>query len=183
MSDESNAGAALSGAVSGASTGATIGSAVPGVGTAVGAVVGGAIGLVGGLFGGMGASKARKKAQQEANKIAREDLAFRKAMYAEEQRLYGPLKERLVAEASSGQPLDYAQTSQRIRENYAAALRRSNEASGLGAARSQGARLKMAGELAGAYQQGLANRRNLALAVSGQDQTIPLGMNISGPVS
>ena len=167
---------AVSGALSGAASGAAAGSAImPGVGTAVG----GAIGLVGGLIGGIGASKARKKAQQEANKIAREDLNFRKAVYSQEEQLYRPLKERLVGEAMSSQPLDYAEASGRIRENYAAALRRSNEASGLGAARSQSARLKMAGELAGAYQQGLTNRRNLGLTVSARDQTNQLAMNVS----
>jgi hypothetical protein len=165
------------GALSGASTGATIGTAImPGVGTAIG----GAVGLVAGAIGGISASKARKKAQQQANKIAREDLAFRKQVYGEEQRLYGPLKQRLVGEAMSSEPLDYAQISGRIRENYANALRRINETSGIGAARSQGARLKMATELAGAYGQGLTNRRNLGLAVSGRDQTIPLAMNVSG---
>lgn len=181
MSDASNAGSALSGAGSGALTGAGVGFLAGGpAGAAVGSVIGGAVGLVGGLFGGIGASKARKKAQQEANKIAREDLAFRKAVYANEERLYGPLKQRLVGEAMSSQPLDYAETSGRIRENYANALRRINETSGIGAARSQSARLKMAGELAGAYQQGLTNRRNLGLAVSARDQTNQLAMNVSG---
>ena len=127
----------VSGALSGADTGAKIGSAFGPWGTAVG----GAIGLVGGMVGGIGASKARKKAQQEANKLAREDLNFRKAVYSQEEQLYRPLKERLVGEAMSSQPLDYAEASGRIRENYAAALRRSNEASGLGAARSQSDRL------------------------------------------
>jgi hypothetical protein len=156
------------GALSGASTGATIGTAImPGVGTAIG----GAIGLVAGAIGGISASKARKKAQQQANKIAREDLAFRKQVYGEEQRLYGPLKQRLVGEAMSSEPLDYAQISGRIRENYANALRRINETSGIGAARSQSARLKMATELAGAYGQGLANRRNLGLTLMSKDQT------------
>jgi len=142
---------AVSGALSGAASGAAAGSAImPGVGTAIG----GAVGLVGGLFGGIGASKARKKAIAEANKIAKEDLAFRKAVYSQEEQLYRPLKERLVGEAMSSQPLDYAETSGRIRENYASALRRINEASGIGAARSQSARLKMAGELAGAISSG-----------------------------
>jgi len=167
---------AVSGALSGAASGASVGTAImPGVGTAIG----GAIGLVGGLFGGIGASKARKKAAAEANKIAKEDLAFRKAVYSQEEQLYRPLKERLVGEAMSSQPLDYAETSGRIRENYASALRRINESSGIGAARSQSARLKMAGELAGAYQQGLTNRRNLGLAVSARDQTNQLAMNVS----
>ena len=180
MSDESNFGSALSGAGSGASSGASIGLMVGGpAGAATGAIIGGAVGLVGGLFGGIGASKARKKAAAEANKIAKEDLAFRKAVYSQEEQLYRPLKERLVGEAMSSQPLDYAETSGRIRENYASALRRINEASGIGAARSQSARLKMAGELAGAYQQGLTNRRNLGLAVSARDQTNQLAMNVS----
>lgn len=171
---------ALGGAGSGASTGAGIGAMVGGpAGAATGAVIGGAVGLVGGVFGGIGASKAQKKATAEANKIAKEDLAFRKAVYSQEEQLYRPLKERLVGEAMSSQPLDYAETSGRIRENYASALRRSNEASGIGAARSQSARLKMAGELAGAYQQGLTNRRNLGLAVSERDQTNQLAMNVS----
>jgi hypothetical protein len=165
-----------SGALGGAATGAKIGSAIGPWGTAIG----GAVGLVAGAIGGISASKARKKAQQQANKIAREDLAFRKQVYGEEQRLYGPLKQRLVGEAMSSEPLDYAQISGRIRENYANALRRINETSGIGAARSQSARLKMATELAGAHGQGLANRRNLGLAVSGRDQTIPLAMNVSG---
>ena len=165
----------VGGAISGAATGAQIGSAFGPWGTAIG----GAIGLAGGLVGGIGASKARKKATAEANKIAREDLAFRKAVYSQEEQLYRPLKERLVGEAMSSQPLDYAETSGRIRENYASALRRINEASGIGAARSQSARLKMAGELAGAYQQGLTNRRNLGLAVSARDQTNQLAMNVS----
>ena len=180
MSFGSNFGSALSGAGSGALSGAGIGYLAGGpAGAATGSVIGGAVGLVGGLFGGIGASKAQKKATAEANKIAREDLNFRKAVYSQEEQLYRPLKERLVGEAMSSQPLDYAETSGRIRENYAAALRRSNEASGLGAARSQSARLKMAGELAGAYQQGLTNRRNLALAVSARDQTNQLAMNVS----
>lgn len=180
MSDASNAGSALSGAASGAAAGAMYGSAVPGVGTAVGAVVGGAIGLVGGLFGGMGASRARKQEAKRAAKVANEDLAFRKKIYEDEKRLYGPIKERLVGEAMSSEPLDYAQISARIRQNYANALRQLNETSGIGASRNQGARLKMATELAGAYGQGLTNRRNLGLAVSDRDQTIPLAMNISG---
>ena len=180
MSDASNIGSSLSGAGSGALSGAGIGWLAGGpAGAATGAVIGGAIGLVGGLFGGIGASKAQKKATAEANRLAREDLAFRKAVYANEERLYRPLKERLVGEAMSSQPLDYAETSGRIRENYASALRRINETSGIGAARSQSARLKMAGELAGAYQQGLTNRRNLALAVSERDQTNQLAMNVS----
>lgn len=181
MSDASNAGSALSGAGGGAGTGAGIGFMVGGpAGAAAGAVIGGAIGLVGGLVGGIAESRARKQATKQANKIAREDLAFRKQVYGEEQRLYGPLKQRLVGEAMSSEPLDYAQISGRIRENYANALRRINETSGIGAARSQSARLKMATELAGAYGQGLTNRRNLGLAVSGRDQTIPLAMNVSG---
>ena len=166
---------AVSGALGGAASGASVGSAFGPWGTAIG----GAIGLAGGLIGGIGASKARKKATAEANRLAREDLAFRKAVYSREEQLYRPLKERLVGEAMSSQPLDYAETSGRIRENYASALRRINEASGIGAARSQSARLKMAGELAGAYQQGLTNRRNLGLAVSERDQTNQLAMNVS----
>ena len=180
MSFGSNVGSSLSGAGSGALSGASIGSMAGGpAGAATGAVIGGAIGLVGGLFGGIGASKAQKKATAEANKLAKEDLAFRKAVYSQEEQLYRPLKERLVGEAMSSQPLDYAEASGRIRENYASALRRINETSGISAARSQSARLKMAGELAGAYQQGLANRRNLALAVSDRDQTNQLAMNVS----
>lgn len=110
---------AVSGALGGAASGASVGSAFGPWGTAIG----GAIGLAGGLVGGIGASKARKKATAEANKLAKEDLAFRKAVYSQEEQLYRPLKERLVGEAMSSQPLDYAETSGRIRENYASALR------------------------------------------------------------
>lgn len=154
---------ALSGAASGASAGAAFGP--------WGAAIGGAVGLVGGFLGGKKMDAAAKEAKRERKLYGEQQMAMNKELYDQERKIMRPIKERLGAEAMSSEPLDYAQTSQRIRENYASALRRINETSGLGAARAQGARLKMAGELAGAYQQGLANRRNLGLTLMNKDQT------------
>lgn len=154
---------ALSGAASGASTGSAFGP--------WGAAIGGAVGLVGGFLGGKKMDAAAKEAERERKLYGEQQMAMNKELYDQERKIMRPIKERLGAEAMSSEPLDYAQISGRIRENYANALRRINETSGIGAARSQSARLKMATELAGAYGQGLTNRRNLGLTLMSQDQT------------
>jgi hypothetical protein len=154
---------ALSGAASGAATGAAFGP--------WGAAIGGAVGLVGGFLGGKKMDAAAKEAKRERKLYGEQQMAMNKELYDQERKIMRPIKERLGAEAMSSEPLDYAQISGRIRENYANALRRINETSGIGAARSQSARLKMATELAGAYGQGLANRRNLGLTLMSKDQT------------
>lgn len=155
---------ALSGAASGASTGFAMGGPW-------GAAIGGAVGLVGGFLGGKKMDAAAKEAKRERKLYGEQQMAMNKELYDQERKIMRPIKERLGAEAMSSEPLDYAQISGRIRENYANALRRINETSGIGAARSQSARLKMATELAGAYGQGLTNRRNLGLTLMSKDQT------------
>ena len=165
-----------SGALSGAASGAAIGTQIlPGWGT----VIGSGVGAIAGFLGGKSADKKAEAAKRERKMYGEQNMAMNRELFEQEKRIMRPIKERLGAEAMSSQPLDYAQISARIRQNYANALRQLNETSGIGASRNQGARLKMAGELAGAYQQGLTNRRNLALAVSERDQTNQLAMNVS----
>lgn len=163
---------ALSGAASGAATGAAFGP--------WGAAIGGAIGLVGGAIAGGKADKAKKLAQAEAKKMAREDMNLRKEMYGYEREMTEPLRRKLTGEALSDQPLDYGMMSSRIRQNYANAIRAlsGDTSSGLSAARAQQARLSQATELAGAYQQGLANKRNLGMSLLGRDQSLQAGMNV-----
>lgn len=157
-----------SGAASGALSGAAIGTKIlPGWGTAIGA----GVGAIAGFLGGRGADKAAERDRKERKQYSEQQLALNRQMLEQEAKIMRPIKERLGAEAMSSQPLDYAQISARIRQNYANALRQLNETSGIGASRNQGARLKMATELAGAYGQGLTNRRNLGLALMGRDQT------------
>ena len=173
MADGAASGA-LGGAASGASTGAEFGP--------WGAAIGGAIGLVGGAFSGSKADKEKKRQQAEAQKMAREDLNLRKEMYGYEREMTEPLRRKLTGEALSDQPLDYGMMSSRIRQNYANAIRdlSGDTSSGLSAARAQQARLAQATELAGAYQQGLANQRNLGMTLLSRDQSLQAGMNVSG---
>lgn len=168
------AGGALGGAAQGASAGAAFGP--------WGTAIGGAIGLVGGAISGGKADKEKKRQQAEAQKMAREDMNLRKEMYGYEREMTEPLRRKLTGEALSDQPLDYGLISSRIRKNYSDAIRRLSEdtGSGLSAGRAQAARLSQATELAGAYQQGLANRRNLGVALLGRDQSLQAGMNVSG---
>ena len=166
------AGGASGGAAQGASAGATFGP--------WGAVIGGAIGAIGGAIGGGRADREKKRRQQEAERLAKEDMELRKRMYAYEMEMSEPIRRRLTGEAMSDQPLDYGLMSSRIRKNYSDAIRRLSEdtGSGLSAGRAQAARLSQATELAGAYQQGLANRRNLGVALLGRDQSLQAGMNV-----
>lgn len=172
MADGATSGA-LSGAASGASTGAAFGP--------WGAAIGGAIGLAGGVFSGGKADKEKKRQQAEAQKMAREDMNLRKEMYGYEREMTEPLRRKLTGQAMSDQPLDYGMMSSRIRQNYANAIRSlsGDTSSGLSAARAQQARLAQATELAGAYQQGLANQRNLGMSLLSRDQSLQAGMNVS----
>ena len=164
-----------SGALSGAASGAAIGTQIfPGWGTAIGA----GVGAIAGFLGGKSADKKAEAAKRERKMYGEQNMAMNRELFEQEKRIMRPIKERLGAEAMSSQPLDYAQISARIRQNYANALRQLNETSGIGASRNQGARLKMATELAGAYGQGLANRRNLGLALMGRDQTAQYASNL-----
>lgn len=176
----SDGGSALSGAASGAATGSTFGP--------WGTVIGAGVGAVGGLMGASKASKAQQGAMSQQEREAQADLAFRQGMYNRYLGLYGPIEQQLATEAQSTQPLDYEQNQAQIKEQYANALRnigtnmgmRGIAGSGLDVGAMRGAALGQAGALSGAYAQGLVNRRNLGLGLTGRNQIMQAGSQVPG---
>lgn len=148
------------------------------------AVVGG-VGIASSLYGASKNAKAQSKAMGQQERMAQQDLDFRRGMYNRYLGLYGPVEEQLAKEAQSSQPLDYEQNQAQIKQQYANALRnigtnmgmRGIAGSGLDIGAMRGAALGQAGELSGAYAQGLMNRRNLGLGLTSRNQIMQSGMN------
>ena len=168
----------VSGAMSGASSGAQIGTSImPGWGTAIGGVVGG---LAGGIMGGKSDAK-RKRAERERRKLVMEDFRNKQALMKQEQQLREPLM-KMIPEAMSDQPLDYAQAATQIRENYAKAIRNLSRDtnSGLGASTYRSAALGMERDLAQSYLEGLQKRRGLRMQLGSMAQPLQASRELSG---
>ena len=137
-----------------------------------------AAGTLASMYGASQAGKAQQQAMSAQERQAQADLAFRQGMYNRYLGMYGPVEQRLADEAQSTQPLDYEQNYAAIKQNYGDALRnisssmamRGIAGSGLDVGAMRGAALGQAGALSGAYAQGLANRRNLGMALTGRGQ-------------
>ena len=168
----------VSGAMSGASSGAQIGTSImPGWGTAIGGVVGG---LAGGIMGGKSDAK-RKRAERERRKLVMEDFRNKQALMKQELALREPLM-KMIPEAMSDQPLDYAQSATQIRENYINSLRNLSQDtnSGLGASTYRSAALGMGRDLGRAYIEGLSKRRGLRLQLGSLAQPLAASDRLSG---
>jgi gas vesicle protein len=173
-------GSVLSGAASGAAAGSTFGP--------WGTVIGTGVGAVGSLMGASKSSKAQQDAMSQQQQMAQQDLAFRQGMYNRYLGLMGPIEQQLAQEAQSTQPLDYEQNQAQIKEQYANALRnistnmgmRGIAGSGLDVGAMRGAALGQAGALSNAYAQGLINRRNLGMALTGRNQIMQAGAQVPG---
>ena len=172
----------VSGAMSGASSGAQIGTSImPGWGTAIGAAVGG---LAGGIMGGKSSAKRKRKrerAERERRKLVMEDFRNKQALMKQEQQLREPLM-KMIPEAMSDQPLDYAQAATQIRENYAKAIRNLSRDtnSGLGASTYRSAALGMGRDLAQSYLEGLQKRRGLRMQLGSMAQPLQASRELSG---
>ena len=167
----------VSGAMSGASSGAQIGTSImPGWGTAIGAVAGG---LAGGIMGGKSDAK-RKRAERARRKLVMEDFRNKQALMKQEQQLREPLM-KMIPEAMSDQPLDYAQAATKIRENYAKAIRNLSRDtnSGLGASTYRSAALGMGRDLAQSYLEGLQKRRGLRMQLGSMAQPLQASRELS----
>ena len=167
----------VSGAMSGASSGAQIGTSImPGWGTAIGGVVGG---LAGGIMGGKSDAK-RKRAERARRKLVMEDFRNKQALMKQEQQLREPLM-KMIPEAMSDQPLDYAQAATQIRENYAKAIRNLSRDtnSGLGASTYRSAELGMGRDLAQSYLEGLQKRRGLRMQLGSMAQPLQASRELS----
>lgn len=139
-------------------------------------------------YGASQSSKAAGRAADQQKQMAMQDLAFRQQQYDRYLGLYGPTEERLAAEARSDQPLDYDQMAAQIKQNYAQSLRdqatsvgmRGMAGTGTDIGLLRGMALQKAGALSGAYAQGLQNRRNLGLALTGRGQIQQAAQGVSG---
>jgi hypothetical protein len=173
MGARENAG--MQGAASGAATGTAI---CPGWGTAIGAVVGG-------LAGYFGASEGDDDYAKRQEKLAQEDINFRKELFDYEKNLTGPVRERLRNEYLSGQSLDYAENAAQINKNFDDISKRDlvlnygKTSAGQSGNDLQARLLERAKALGEVYAGGLKANRSLGLALAGQDQSLQAGMNVS----
>ena len=138
-----------------------------------------------------------KKASDQANRGFEENAntqlglenqrqRFAEKQYADQEARFGPLWNKAISEAKSTEPLDYAENAAQINKGYGKAARDINALnygtgmvnSGLAGAQTQGRALNRQQDLASAYQTGLTNRRNLASALLGRDQTMAAGQGV-----
>ena len=140
------------------------------------------------LYGASKSSKAAGSAMDQQKQLAEADMAFRQQQYNRYLGLYGPIEQNLVNKAQSSQPLDYDRMAAQIKQNTAGALRnetnmmgmRGIAGSGLDIGAMRGAALGQASELTGAYSQGLINRRNLGLTLTGKGQIQNAAQGVMG---
>ena len=142
------------------------------------AITAAAIGAVASGYMASQSAKHAGKASSAQEAAAAEDLAFRREQYNRYLGLMGPIEEKLAAEAKSAEPLDYERNAAQVKQNYANAQRgitsamglRGMAGSGLDEAAIRGAAYGQAGDLSNAWAQGLTNRRNLGLTLTGRGQ-------------
>lgn len=153
-----------------------------------GAIAAAAVGTLASAYMANKASKAAGSASDKQEAAAAEDLAFRREQYQRYLGLMGPIEERLAAEAKSTQPLDYEPLAAKTKENYANAQRgittamglRGMAGSGLDEAAIRGAAFGQASDLSKDWAQGLVNRRNLGLTLTGRGQIGQAAQGVSG---
>lgn len=137
-----------------------------------------AVGTAASAYSANQASKNASKAMSAQERQAQADLDFRKMQYDRYMGLMGPIEDKLAQEAQSSAPLDYDKNAAAIKQNYGNAQRNITNAmgmrgiagSGLDVGSMRGAAFGQAGELSAANAQGLINRRNLGLTLTGRGQ-------------
>lgn len=147
-----------------------------------------AVGTAGSLYGANKASKAQSSAMGQQQQAAQQDLAFRQGMYNRYLGLYGPIEQQLSEQAQSSQPLNYEQNQAQIKQQYGNALRnistnmgmRGIAGSGLDVGAMRGAALGQASDLSNTYAQGLINRQNLGMGLTGRNQIMQAGSQVPG---
>ena len=139
------------------------------------------IGTFASIIGGNKAASAAEDAARRQEAMAQQDLAFRQRVYSEQQALYGPLQQRLVALANSDQPLNWAQISGQISNQYSDQVRQVTQMSGQGQFgglkydRLTKLGLANATGKVQAYNQGLLNRLNLGTSLAGAGSSLTMG--------
>lgn len=147
-----------------------------------------AAGALASAYGAQQAGKNASRAMSAQQSAQQADLDFRREQYNRYMGLYGPTEAKLAQEAQSSQPLDYEQNYAATKQNYSDALRnigtsmgmRGIAGSGLDVGAQRGAALGQAGALSQTYAQGLINRRNLGLGLTGRGQIQQGAQNLMG---
>lgn len=155
---------------------------------ATGTAIAMGVGAAASAYGASQSSRAAGRAADQQKEMAMADLAFRQQQYDRYLGLFGPIEEQLAAEAKSTQPLDYDQNAAAIRQNYAQSLRditgsmgmRGIAGGGTDIGAQRGAAFRQAGDLSGAWAQGLVNRRNLGMQLTGRGQIGQAAQGVSG---
>jgi len=143
----------------------------------------GAVTLVGGMVQGNQASKKQKGAMNDQMAMQQADLDFRMRQYEEEKAFTDPLRNQLREQALADGPLDYGPMRDQISQQYgmaqrnmtAAMAQRGLSGSGVDAGATRGMLLSQAGDLSRAYNQGLINKRGLAMSLVARDNRMQAG--------
>lgn len=154
-------------------------------GVIVGAAV---IGAGASIYGADKNSKAGSSAQKSQEKMSAADLAFRQQQYDRYMGLFGPVENQLAAEARSSEPLGYDRMKAQIetqageagRNMSASMAQRGIAGSGLDVGGMRGLAMNKMNALSGAYSQGLENKRNLGLTLTGRGQIGAAAQGLSG---
>jgi len=123
-------------------------------------------------------SSAQENATAQQVAMQRQQLDFQKQQYNRYLGLFGGTEQNLANQANSSQPLFYDQNAAAIKSNYGNTLRNVNQSmgmrgmagSGIDAGALRGAASGQAGALSSAYNQGMQNRMNLGLSLTGRGQ-------------
>lgn len=151
-------------------------------------IVAAAIGAGVSLYSANKNAKAGKDAAAAQERMTAADLAFRREQYDRYLGLYGDTEAKLAAQAESDRPLDYDQMQAQIETNAGNAERdlatnmahRGFAGSGQDLAGMRGLAMGKASAKTAAWSQGLTNRRNLGLALTGRDQIGRAASGVSG---
>jgi hypothetical protein len=126
----------------------------------------------------------RANAQQE--QLTREQMAERQQQYAQQEQIYGPVRDKLIRENMAETPPEYAKYADAVRRNYADVYRNpayTGGNSGLAAAAIQGGQMHQASDLANTLNQAKAEQRRNLMALLGHDQSVNLGREYAGGIS
>lgn len=140
--------------------------------------VGAVVGAAASLYSGAQASKAQGEMLDRQERMQGDDLAFRRGLYLDEKEFIDPIRMELRDQALQDGPLDFGPMRDEINLQYdnmgrslEAQLSRSGlTGSGMDAGATRGLMLRKASDLTKAFQQGLINKRQLALALLSNDK-------------
>ncbi len=130
------------------------------------------------LYSSSQASKGQANSLNSQEGLTSADLEFREKTYEDQKDFAKPIADELQAQALQPGPLDYGPARDQINDQFASAGRtmetqmaqRGLTGSEVDAGATRAMILKKAGALTTAYNQGIINKRGLALTLLGHDQ-------------